>query len=387
MAIPAPGGTIGKRHSKRRLVCLFLCLAGCFALPLAAQNLGSLSGIITDSETESSLPGAHVYLANTTIGDITDPNGFFNIEEAQAGTYKLIVTMIGYKPLQQTVEILPGAPTDLAAIALDRDVYQVGEITVTDEKPKNWGRDLNRFERRFLGITLYRRGCEIENPFVLSFTRPGNQFRATAAEPIVVINKALGYKVTYHLSEFSAGGNQFRFSGQPVFEELEPKNSREARRWTNRRADAYEGSVQHLLRALAAGTSYDEGFRFFLLDELHWKEPHHDLMRYFFEQTSEIQAESLLKPHPIPHERSLAFEGYLHVIYLNEMMDRDFYQWVAMPYNASKEPVRAVLRIIHQEANFNEIGFLNNAFDVARYGYWNWESGICNWLPFNYGLR
>lgn len=372
-------------HNHKILLLLVVLLLG-FIPSAYAQNRGSVNGFVYDTETDVTLPGAHVYLANTTIGDITNPDGFFKIEDVQAGAYQIIVTIIGYKPLQQPIEILPGLATDLT-LKLEKDVYSIGEITVTDNQPKGWKRELTRFERMFLGITSNRRGCEIENPFVMSFEKTNHVFTASASAPLTIINRSIGYEVTYHLSEFSADGNQFRFMGQPVFIELEPKNDKEARKWEKRRKEAYAGSFRHFLRSLAAGTSYEEGFRLYLLDTLYWQKPHTHLMDFFGESGAALNHDSLMKEHPLPHERSMVFSGYLHIFYLNEMMERDFYEWIAMPYNATKEPVRAVLRLIHLEANFNEIGYLNNAFNVARYGYWNWESGICNWLPFNYGLE
>ncbi len=370
--------------------CVFLLLTSCFLLLAAstaqAQSRGAVSGIIRDAETDESLPGAHVYLASTTIGDITDPNGFFNIQDVQAGAYQIIVTIIGYKPFQQTVEITAGGNTDLSLL-LEKDVYQVGEITVTDNQPKSWKRDLTRFKRMFLGNTPNRRGCEIDNPYTINFSRPGNFFEASADQPIVILNKHLGYKVTYLLDEFSSGGNQFRFTGQPVFEELTPKNDKEAKRWEKRRLTTYRGSFQHFLRSVAQNRLEEEGFRVYLNETLFWQRPHTELMDYFAENNASASLDAFLKPHPVDHERVFEFVGYLHIFYLEEMMHRDFYDWIAMNYNASKEPVRAVLRLTHIDAVFNEIGFLNNAFDLARYGYWNWESGICNWLPFNYGLE
>ena len=374
-------------HTPRRSYThTFLFLLLLLPTTLYAQNRGAVSGTVYDAETDTTLPGTHVYLANTTIGDITNPNGFFNIQGVQAGTYQIIVTIIGYKPLKQPIEISPGNTTQLT-LKMEKDVYQVGEITITDNQPKGWKRDRTRFERMFLGITTNRRRCEIENPYVLSFEKNHGIFTASASEPLIIVNRSIGYKVTYLLSEFSADGGEFRFVGEPLFEELEPKDEKEAKRWENRRQETFAGSFRHLLRSMAAGTSYEDGFRLYLFDTLYWQKPHRHLMDYFEEAGAEISADSLVKAHLQPHMRTMEFPGYLHVFYLNEMMDRDFYEWIAMSYNASKEPVRAVLRLIHIEANFNEIGFLNNAFDVARYGYWNWESGICNWLPFNYGLE
>lgn len=354
------------------------------AAPAISQNLGTLSGSVKDENNEV-LPGAHVYIANTTIGDISNPDGSFIIRDVQAGSYQLVVTMIGYKAFQTRVHIQPNETTELE-IKLDKDVYEVGEITVTDERPKNWRRDLVRFKRMFLGITDNRRGCDIENPYLMDFSRSNDRFLASAPSPVVVINKALGYKVTYLLEEFSAYGGEFRFAGEPLFEELEPKNDKEAKKWASKRKKAYTGSVQHFLRSLAAGSTEADGFELFLFDRPHWQSPHTRLINFLSKSGTPVDAEALLTDHDLPHERALAFDGYLHVFYDHEMMDRDFYEWVGMPYNASKEPVRAVLFIIDGKATFNEIGFFNNPFGAARLGYWNWESGICNWLPFDYGL-
>ncbi len=351
-----------------------------------AQNIGSVSGFVHDSETEETLPSAHVYLANTTIGDIADPNGFFNIEDVQAGNYLIIITMIGYKPLQQSVEILPGSNTDLS-FELEKDIYKVGEITVTDSRPRSWRRELTRFKRMFLGNTPNRRGCELENPFVLSFEKTDGRFEASASMPIEIINKAIGYKLTYHLSTFSASGNEFRYTGYPTFEELEPKDEKEANKWRERREETYVGSFQHFLRSLAAGTVEEEGFQLYLYRYLRLQQPHRELMDFMEDERTKVTIDALLKDHPHEHERALQFPGYLHVFYMNEIMHRDFYESVTYHYKPTKEPVRAAIRLIHLEAVFNEIGFLNSSFDVARYGYWNWESGICNWLPFNYGLE
>ena len=365
---------------------LVLFFEGLAPTSLYAQNRGTISGIIYEDETDATLPGAHVFLANTTIGDITNPDGYFSIENIQAGSYQLIVTIIGFKTYQQPVKVLPGEVTSLT-LKLSKDVYQVGEITVTDKQPKSWKRNLTRFKRMFLGNTPNRRGCDIENPYTLDFVKRGGYFEASSKAPLTVINKALGYKITYHLNEFSSGNNQFRFTGQPIFEELEPKNERELRRWSKRRAETFAGSFRHFLRSLASETAHEEGFSFYLDDSLYFQKPHNDLMVYFQEEEAEVPVDSFLVDHPLPHELALKFSGYLHIFYENEMMHRDYYESVNMGYNPTKEPIRAVIRLIHTDAIFNEIGFLNNAFDVGRFGYWNWESGICNWLPFNYGLE
>ena len=363
-------------------------LLACLPSISFAQSLGSISGMVYDADDDTAIPGAHVYLANTTIGDISDPNGFFRIQDVQAGTYQLVITIIGYKPLQQAIEILPSEENDLV-LKLEKDVYQVGEITVTDENPKQWKRDLRRFKRLFLGITSNRKGCEIENPYVLDFVKKDGHFTATASQPITVINKALGYEVTFLMQDFDAYDGQYRFIGDPFYTELEPSNEKEQKKWEKKREETFAGSLNHFLRSMAAGTFKEDGYTLFLYSVPTWKMPHNKLVAFLKSNGIgvRLQPEKVIKEDVVPYQRILNFDGYLHIFYEHKIMRRDYYEWVGMSYSPSKEPVRAVIRNIHTQTVFNEMGFLNNAYNVERHGYWSWDSGICNWLPFNYGLE
>ncbi|MEM8483894.1 MAG: carboxypeptidase-like regulatory domain-containing protein [Bacteroidota bacterium] len=355
-----------------------------------AQNTGSISGVVRDAETDVPIPGAHVFLANTTIGDITDANGYFSIQDVQAGSYQIIARIIGFQPARKTIRISTDTLKD-TPFKLTKQIYEVGAITVTDNRPskpsRKRRRDLTRFKRMFLGTTPTRQGCEIENPHVIEFTRLSGFFEASSNQPIVITNKYLGYRISYLLDLFSTGQNLFRFKGEPFFVELPPRDDKEAERWKKRRTETYNGSFQHFLRSAAQGTLVKEGFDVYLTDSLYWKRPHKKLIDFFEGIEADVKPADYIKPHTLPHERELYFSGFLHVIYNEETMHRDFYDADLISYSASREPVRAVIRTTDGNAIFNEIGFLNNAFDIARYGYWNWESGICNWLPFNYGLE
>ena len=88
----------------KTLGSLFIFLT-CITPMVIAQNKGAIQGIVVDSETEGSLPGVHVYLASSSIGDISNPDGYFRIDQIPAGSYQLIATMIGYQPIQQTIDV------------------------------------------------------------------------------------------------------------------------------------------------------------------------------------------------------------------------------------------------------------------------------------------
>lgn len=59
-----------------------------------AQQTFSISGRVTSKGL--ALPFANVYFESTTLGTVTDTEGFFEIKDVQANTYTLVVSMTGY---------------------------------------------------------------------------------------------------------------------------------------------------------------------------------------------------------------------------------------------------------------------------------------------------
>ncbi len=66
----------------------------------------TLKGRILDKKTKEPLIGASVIIANTSIGAITNFDGFYEITGLQAGTYNIQVSYIGYQPtLMQEIKV------------------------------------------------------------------------------------------------------------------------------------------------------------------------------------------------------------------------------------------------------------------------------------------
>ncbi|HDL18521.1 MAG TPA: TonB-dependent receptor [Bacteroidetes bacterium] len=59
---------------------------------------GTLKGRVVDAESGEPLPGANIILKATTLGTISDKNGFFVLENVPNGRYNILISMIGYKP-------------------------------------------------------------------------------------------------------------------------------------------------------------------------------------------------------------------------------------------------------------------------------------------------
>jgi hypothetical protein len=94
------------------------------ALLLAQPSTGSIAGEIRDNATQQPLPFANILIEGTTMGTVTNDQGYFNIKNVAAGTYALKATMIGYQAVVRSdVVVLPKRNTavniDLASSAIE----------------------------------------------------------------------------------------------------------------------------------------------------------------------------------------------------------------------------------------------------------------------------
>jgi hypothetical protein len=75
---------------------------------IAQPSTGSIAGEIRDNITQQPLPFTNILLEGTTIGAVTNDQGYFSIKNVPAGTYGLKATMIGYQTaVRSDVVVLP----------------------------------------------------------------------------------------------------------------------------------------------------------------------------------------------------------------------------------------------------------------------------------------
>lgn len=100
-----------------------------FSLSLThAQSVGSVRGTISDSS--GALTGASVYIANTSIGTITDINGAFTLSGIPAGKQVLTITFLGYIKSTKDIRISADTIIDLGQMLLAIDAKNLKEVTV-----------------------------------------------------------------------------------------------------------------------------------------------------------------------------------------------------------------------------------------------------------------
>ena len=78
------------------LVLLVFLIAS--AYPAAT---GKISGRVVDKSTSEPLPGVNVLLRGTTLGTVTDIDGYFVILNVPPGSYSLQASMVGYAVMVQ----------------------------------------------------------------------------------------------------------------------------------------------------------------------------------------------------------------------------------------------------------------------------------------------
>lgn len=124
------------------------------------MNVGRFYGKIVDAKTNKPIDAASVQLYQNRVdtatkqrkdvlvnGQLTKANGDFSLEGlSPMGNYKLMITAIGFKTIEQTInfglkpglspeEMMNMVDKDLGNIKLEADVQQLSEVVVTAEKP------------------------------------------------------------------------------------------------------------------------------------------------------------------------------------------------------------------------------------------------------------
>ncbi len=227
----------------------------------------TVTGTLVDQITEEALVGVSVYYDGTTIGTITDQNGYFELYSRSSFSSPLIISYLGY----ERVAININASTTLGTFKLKQSVVALQEVVL---EPDTWSREkkLNIFRREFLGRTNAALDCKILNEEALRFyyNKDEQKMYAYASAPIKVQNDYLGYMTTYDLQDFEIsfrikGGLELvestYYAGFAFLEELSEKTRRKQLR---RRRETYLGSTLHFMRILSQKELSWQGFKVFI---------------------------------------------------------------------------------------------------------------------------
>lgn len=321
-----------------------------------------LSGTVRDAKTGEPLSAANVFVAGTTYGTATDRSGYFRLSGVPVGARTLVVSHLGYARIRRDTLLGPG--THRFRFALDPVVIELPNLSVRP-RGETWRERLRRFERSFLGPSQNADRTELLNPEVLTFKNSfWGPFTAKAHRPIEFENRALGYRVRYHLSTFRERGGTIRFDGEAFFTELEPRDSTEARRWRRNRRRTYLGSLDHFLRAAVQGRAREEGFRIYIQPDRHRSASSGsgypiDPSEFFEADSSGLACE-------------MEFAGRLNVIYEREPESEAYLDWRGM-IRAPRRSQHSWIELTDGPVHVDESGEVVEPFGLTVYGYFAFE--------------
>lgn len=97
---------------------------------------GTIRGRILDQSTSETLIGVPVMLEGTTLGAVTDLDGYYKIDQIPSGTYSLVIRYIGYNS-----KILPGIQVtnksvSVIDVTMEASSLLLNEVTITADMKK-----------------------------------------------------------------------------------------------------------------------------------------------------------------------------------------------------------------------------------------------------------
>jgi len=330
-----------------------------------AQDIGSVSGKVTEAATSKPAQFINVYFANTSIGTTSNENGEFILKNIPNGKYSLTFSGVGYKLKSSPVEIKDKAIIGLE-ISLDQEIIVLGEIVIKSKK-KDFTMNFLTFKKYFLGESANASECSITNTDVLDFDydKPTDVLTATAQEPIEIINKALGYKIFYALQTFTFDKRNglVTLNGIPRFENLEAKSKNEEKKWKRKRDKSYYGSISHFVKSWYSHSTKENGFLVWQVDADN--------------QEHSINPDSLFAKDS---NTIINFQGSLKVVFEKEREETNYRK-----DNGSFVPQTSILVFRKRNLKIYGNGYYENPLSLILNGYMGWEK-IAELVPLDYKL-
>ncbi len=355
----------------------------CYSL-LAAVNLSAqVQFHIADKETRKVIPNAHVFLVNTTYGNITTPQGIINISIPEGVKEDLLITHIAYETtlLEHSVY---STLTSSDTIFILNNQLDMEEVVVTANRGNKWKKRYKKFQKAFLGENKIAAKCHINNPEVLRFEEKDGQFIASAIDLLHISNKYLGYEIYYllrHLVIEKDGSTEYL--GQARFEDIS-KGDTDVQK---NREKIFIQSPKHFFQNLVSNNLAAAGYEMNIA--ISKNNQFHDLQI--------PSPEKLLKPLTNGNYQ-FYFPDFLKVV--NKNITSVFYQdkptvraggLESQKFGEGQAEKKAIRKFaisylykLTPYLLINPYGNVLNTKKVKEYGYWA-DQRIAQQLPFNYG--
>jgi len=303
----------------------------------------NISGVVTNSETGKPIPHVEVFISGTTSGCITDSLGMFSLKApfipctlvADHVAYESYITTINKKLSELTISLIPSN-------------FSVDEVLVTGKNKRK--RNLRFFYSHF--IPENRSEIKIINDSVLVFKRDKMEFIATSNEPLIIVNKLLGYKIKVILNQFivysvksaggartplnsSDGGFVSSMKGAYYYESMENDSPQKSTGFIRNRKLNYYGSYRHLLKAMYDEDILMQGFTLKSIPANKGVEEFEEIL--LEENSTKLSSNKLFVFNAEKLEISYCYDDEKNPVNLNLMRNSKFYNYKFSTLYSSKE--------------------------------------------------
>lgn len=236
---------------------LSIVIMSCLYISAFAQII---TGFVSDEITKRRLSNAIVYFDETFTGTGTDKNGHFIFDISKYPSLPVTISSSGYYSVSIDV-VTPEKPVQIYLKPKISESVKIEGKSKEEQKVKT--ENLKLFKSTFLGKTYNARFCEIINEDdIILIADESDTLKAFASNPILIYNKALGYKASYYLDGFilNTKDETFFFSGNILFNEDMAVRDVNNQKYIKKREDAYLKSRTYFFRSLWENKLEPAGF-------------------------------------------------------------------------------------------------------------------------------
>lgn len=366
-------------------------------------------GVIKDAATKEVLPGASIYVPNSTRGTYSNFEGKFSLE-IPITTKEIVISFVGYTTIKTSIDLSDGKNLN-KTIYLREIKNELNEVVFIKQKQdKNWERMFQVFKAHFIGNSEIAREAEILNPedLILNEERLTGKYKLTANanKPLQIKNKITGYIISYELIQFNhivIGHNQIYtfYLGYPFFKDITKEEKLNQKKIEKKRLEAYLGSSMHFIRALYNDKLQEEGFNVRELIKSRNPEYPSDIeMEKILAEVKLTNDYSLIRKLPekeinklgttlLPiskftllenEKKFIKFDNYLNVTYTKAAPDEKY-----LIFSTKGESAFQVSQLKNEDeaVEYFADGNYYNPANLFFFGYMGWKK-VGDMLPFDY---
>jgi len=238
-------------------IVLFLLLVNFFQV----GHSQTVRGTIRDNSDHTIINFASIYINGTSVGTNSDQNGYFELDITKYSSLPLTISALGY----YSVALSDFSREKPIEVYLAPKMFELNEVVVAARSTaKERKANLKLFRDQFLGSSYNGQNCAIMNEGDITFKNGTSRdtLKAFASKPILIVNNALGYKITYYLDKFEyyRKSKSFLYKGSAIFNEDMAGEMPKKKYFEKRRKIAYLGSRSHFFASLWANKLRSNGF-------------------------------------------------------------------------------------------------------------------------------